>query len=49
MAQSSYVLSANVNLNTADERVLIVNLRFMEEVDSPESALPKPGVLSCRR
>jgi len=57
MAQSPYMLSVSVNLTTADERVLIVNLRFMEEVDSPEKArrrvawraLPKPGVLSCRR
>lgn len=57
MAQSPYALSASVNLTVADERVLIVNLRFMEEVDSPEKArrrvawraLPKPGVLSCRR
>lgn len=38
MAQSPYVLSASVNLTAADERVLIVNLRFMEEVDAAEKA-----------
>lgn len=43
MAKSPYALSASVNLTVADERVLIVNLRFMEEVDSREEARQRVG------
>jgi len=33
IAQLPYALSANVYLTVANERVLIVNLRFIEEVE----------------
>lgn len=52
-ARSLYALSASVNSAVADERVLIVNLRFMEEARKVKKAhwcaQPRPGVLSCRR
>jgi hypothetical protein len=37
-AQLSYALNGSVNLTVASERVLIVNLRFMEEADVREKA-----------
>jgi len=40
------VLSANVNLTVADEKVLIVNLRFMEEVD-PRKKARQHGEARC--
>lgn len=47
-ARSLYTLSGSVNSAVANERVLIVNLRFMEEAKKPsEGALARTAEARC--